>query len=419
MGTIYKRYHRKNGVTLDTFVYQGTYVDRNKVRQQVSLKTSDRLVAKARLRDLELHSTDQAEDASEVLGAALNYFIDIACAPKPIATRKSYEQKSAHLGRLMGGVDLAVLSIEHTERYVATRLAEGAHSHSVHKEMIVLRGALKSARQRKVWRGSLEDTVPKVKANYVPRETYLTWTQFDAMAQHLVPELPNNSKLDTVLNSEVLRTERAFFCLVIAFTSARLGELYKLRWSDVDRNRATIKIPKGKTKGRTMQIATLLWPWLLAFGERAGWTGPIVREWGNVRRDLALACKRAKVPKVTPNDLRRTFASWLKQNDVDSAAVAQLMGHSSTRMVDLVYGKLDGATLARAIGRLPGGVVQRCAGVTHDEASDGEHGTHGTIAKTAAAANSLVELATTAVLTVPGDGVEPPTHGFSVRCSTS
>jgi integrase len=63
-----------------------------------------------------------------------------------------------------------------------------------------------------------------------------------------------------------------------------------------------------------------------------------------IKRELARACARAGVPRVTPNDLRRTFATWLKQSDVDSAVVAAMMGHSSTAMVDRVYGKLDEAS---------------------------------------------------------------------------
>jgi hypothetical protein len=30
------------------------------------------------------------------------------------------------------------------------------------------------------------------------------------------------------------------------------------------------------------------------------------------------------VPRVTPNDLRRTFATWFKQKDVDSVVVASM-----------------------------------------------------------------------------------------------
>jgi integrase len=52
--------------------------------------------------------------------------------------------------------------------------------------------------------------------------------------------------------------------------------------------------------------------------------------WIAGKRRLGCACERASVPNVTPNDLRRTFATWLKQQDVDSAVVANMMRHGST-----------------------------------------------------------------------------------------
>ena len=56
---------------------------------------------------------------------------------------------------------------------------------------------------------------------------------------------------------------------------------------------------------------------------------------------------------MSPNELRRTFASWLKQAQVDSFVVAQLLGHSSSRMVELVYGRLGARTLESVVNRLP------------------------------------------------------------------
>lgn len=59
------------------------------------------------------------------------------------------------------------------------------------------------------------------------------------------------------------------------------------------------------------------------------------------------------IPRVSPNDLRSTFGSWLKQRGVDSMIVARLMGHTTSRMVELVYGKPNDVTLANALALLP------------------------------------------------------------------
>jgi integrase len=59
------------------------------------------------------------------------------------------------------------------------------------------------------------------------------------------------------------------------------------------------------------------------------------------------------IPFVSPNDLRRTFASWLVQNGVPLLTVATLLGHSSTRMVEKVYGRLSAKNMDDAIAALP------------------------------------------------------------------
>lgn len=133
------------------------------------------------------------------------------------------------------------------------------------------------------------------------------------------------------------------------------------------------------------------------------------------KRELARACERAGVPRVTPNDLRRTFATWLKQRDVDSAVVAAMMGHSSTAMVDRVYGKLDEASYRRAIAKLPRGDVSLprrhdpdChAGVTSAARNAGEDGTHGTTAKLRLVTDSDEESAICSGCGVRAEGLEP------------
>ena len=135
-------------------IYYGNYVDlRTGRRCQKSLRTADVKVAKLRLRDLELATTDSGSHASETLDAALSYFVDIVHATSPEGTVTCYRQKARHLSDEMGSMMVDQLKAEHVERYIAKRCgngpeSDGAHRHSVHKELIVLRGALKSARAR-------------------------------------------------------------------------------------------------------------------------------------------------------------------------------------------------------------------------------------------------------------------------------
>ncbi len=159
---------------------------------------------------------------------------------------------------------------------------------------------------------------------------------------------------DELARHEARKHNRALYCLLIAFASPRRSELEALDWQHVELGRGVIRVPKGKTIACTMALHPVLRPWLEAMH---GGSGPIVQLWSNMGRDLPRACERAGVPRCTANDLRRTFASWLVQAGVSLLIVSRLLGHKSTRMVDLVYGQLADATLASAIGRLPGAVT--------------------------------------------------------------
>ena len=396
MGKLYKR----GGI------YHADYTDRAGQRIRCSTRTSDPQVAKQRLRDLELATTDRAPHSTETLAHALSYFIDVACAAKPTPTIESYQQKARHLARLIGTTLLDLVDRETIERYIAARLSEKAARHSVHKELVVLRGALESAHERKrtVTTGAV---VPKFRAAYVPRTTYLTPDQFVALVDHLVPAAPARAKERTLREREQRRNRRALYCLLIALASPRSGEVEAMEWRHVDLGRGILRVPKGKTISRVVAIHPVLRPWLEAMAEDSG---PIVEPWTNVRRDLPRACERAGVPRCTPNDLRRTFASWLVQAGTSLLVVSRLLGHSSTRMVDMVYGQLDEATLAAAIQRLPGGCD---AGVTYDLTHKAHGGTPGHGALSPSITNSVENPRSSSVDAVPGDGVEPPTRGFS------
>jgi integrase len=415
MGTLNKR----DGI------YYGNYVDlRTGRRCQRSLRTDDIKVAKLRLRDLELATTDSGPHPSETLDVALRYFVDVVHATSPEGTVTCYRQKARHLSDEMGSMMVDQINREQVERYIAKRCghgpeSDGAHRHSVHKELIVLRGTLKSARARGTFHALVADVVPPFKSGYVPRETFLTPDQFMALSKHLIVSRPN-PKPATVLHEHDRRVKRTLYLLLSGLAACRKGELEMLRWELVDLARNLITVPKSKVriggaKARVIPIHPVLRPWLEALHEG---TGPLIEPWSSVGRDLPAACRRAGVPRVTLNDLRRTFASWSVQAGVPAKVVANLMGHTSTRMVDLVYGRVGPSDYEAAIARLPGG-NQSHAGYTFDVKNGGTHGTAGNAIAQAAIVNSVEESTISAGFEVPRVGIEPTTRGFSVRCSTN
>src|SRR5262249_53559859 len=72
----------------------------------------------------------------------------------------------------------------------------------------------------------------------------------------------------------------------------------------------------------------------------------LFRHDGNFRRALAAACKRVGIPSLSPNDLRRTHAKWLRLAGPSPASLAPVMGHADSRMVERVYGRVDAMELA-------------------------------------------------------------------------
>ena len=217
-----------------------------------STGTSDKAVARARLRDLELGTRSKEGLPTTTLDQALAYYIEVACAEKPAATIHSYKHKACHLARVLGDTTVDQLDKEILQRYIAQRLEENASTHTIYKELVTLRGTLRSAKDRGLFHGEL-NIIPSFKARYQPRSTYLTPMQFMALAEELSPP-------------------RRFFCLIIVFASCRLGELLRLQWEDVDFHRGVIRVPKGKTRSRVVPIAAQLHP-LVGGLRRRYWSG--------------------------------------------------------------------------------------------------------------------------------------------------
>lgn len=171
---------------------------------------------------------------------------------------------------------------------------------------------------------------------YKPRERALTY----AAAQKLLAELT---------------ADRAARVAFIVATSANWNETERARREDVSANFSSVLIrgTKRATRHREVPIVSRDQRSLLEHAmKHAGGTGEsLFTPWLNVRRDLQQACERAGIPAVSPNDLRRTCATWLRAQGAPPHLIAPVMGHVDSRMVERVYGRLPTDQLAARLSQ--------------------------------------------------------------------
>ncbi len=443
------RLYKKNGGT----VWYGYYYAADGKRRIVCTKQQDRAAARAVLRQLEREEQTSLGPSAAAQGGptvadVLNDFIDKGCMDVAAATTSMYTQKAGHLLRLLGGEPIGSLTLDRVQAYITERLEEGGAKESVRKELVTLRRALMLAHDRKLLAVDPRGLIPRFRVPYVPRDRYLPEQEFEWLLAALKPE-------------------RRLWLLCAVYSGGRLSEVEGIRWDGIDWQRGLMLLPGTKTMKARRWVP--LHPQMRAVLETIDTdkrVGTIVEPWGNVRRDLAVAvnavnarrameaAQRGEKPPapmahVSPNDLRRTFASWLKQRGVDSMVVAKLLGHTTSRMVELVYGHLNDASKIAAVGQLPSVAMPEVTAKADRPARHKRWRRHGgavvplrpaqeTRAEGGAGAAPGSKWVAEPLLpvrreqrlrrqprqdpsqvAVPRDGVEPPTRGFSVRCSTS
>ena len=160
----------------------------------------------------------------------------------------------------------------------------------------------------------------------------------------------------------------------LRYTGARPGEASNLEWDDIDLDKAVIVLHEHKTsrtqrvkKPRVIPLHPVVLK-LLIHIRRRGEPGPLVflnhRKTAWNRSNLSLRVRRAREAAGIPDDaklygLRHGFGTRGVLAGVDLKTLAELMGHTTTRMTEH-YVHLAGqqahlaAAMLRANGRRPG-----------------------------------------------------------------
>ena len=405
----------------------------NGVRVQRSTQCHDRRAAEVRARELERDASDPAHAAARKasLSDALQLLLrlddeEIRAGRRSADTKAFHERKAGHLIRVFETKDdvrvpfpLADLGAPEVDGYISTRRAEEASDQTIAKELLVLRKALRLALRARLWLGRVDQVIPVAfSPGYEPRKRFLTPDELAKLLAELTPD----------------RAARAAF---IVATSAcwRETELALTEDISLDLRSVLLRGTKRKTRFRTVPVVSPVQRSLVEYALRyaAGEGESLFQPWGNVRRDLAAACERAKIERASPNDLRRTFANWYVAAGVPLFPIAQAMGHKDTRMLERAYGRQSPDQLAVAFSRALGLAPDCSAGATEPAEKAGSGGPDGPSGMDSATSPQLALFAENqrarrtlqsdeprcaSQEAVPGGGIEPPTRGFSVPCST-
>lgn len=303
---------------------------------------TDKTAAGLVLRRRERERADPAHHAahtSTVAVAAVRLLKELEKTCKSPHTYEMYRQKARHVVRLLGDLRLVSISHEDAMRFVTTRETEGAHPHTVHRELTTLRLVLRSAARAKEWTGDTKAIIPRYATKYVPRTRWLTEDELLAVSAHLEPG-------------------RAAVLAFAVATSGNFGETFAARRGDIAAAGVTVRGTKRATRKRTVPVMGHTWPLLAyALAWADGEPPALFRPWSNMRRDVAAACRRAGVEPFTSNDLRRTCATWLVKRGVPLELAAKVLGNT-VAMLRKVYGQLD----AEDVGRLVNERLDRSAG---------------------------------------------------------
>lgn len=276
-----------------------------------------------------------------------------------------YEKKGLPLLELLGKTTtLTSIGAKEIRRYIVER-SESVKGTSIAKELTTLSMAWEMAKKDGIELPAFEDLIPAdFAAIYVPKTRWLPENEVEAFC--------------TVLNPKRV----PLFLYLVSTGSTYPSEVEKVRPGFVQGY--VVHIPGTKATGRDRYVHVPSYARKLFKRALAGLKPSGFEPWSNIRGDLhdgarllsmcndcraqSIAWARheigatkppkdkcqacVKTPEVmgcSPNDLRRTFCQWLVRSGVPYELAAAMVGHSTTKMLQQVYGKRDAGAVAKLV----------------------------------------------------------------------
>ena len=260
-------------------------------------------------------------------------------------TKKRYASSVANLRAHFGDVPLSEIAPEGIDEFKEARLADKVRAATVNRDLAVLRRMLRIAETRRLIAASPFREVEMLEERKERRQPHILTFKEEEKLLAVAPE------------------QIRVLAVLILDTGLRSGrEALPLEWNDLDFVNDAIRIKESKTLAgiRIVPMSGRCKAELLAWRKRLG-TEFSKYVFANPRRPHThLTSFRRAWPKVLKAagleyfwiyDLRHTFASRLTWAGVSPVFVAQIMGHSSTGILQ-TYAKATDEYQRSAISRL-------------------------------------------------------------------
>ncbi|MDT5270309.1 MAG: hypothetical protein QOH49_2495 [Acidobacteriota bacterium] len=156
-------------------------------------------------------------------------------------------------------------------------------------------------------------------------------------------------------------------------TGMRRGEIFKLRWFDVDFQRGLIHIrdAKGKdtkTVSRDVPMSEAVREMLERQPKTGGHVFPSPKTGGqlvDIKRPFGLACDAAKIKDLRFHDLRHTAATRMADAGINVVVIAEILGHGDIRTTKRYAHAMDEAK-REAVEKLAKSGANRQTGVKNE-----------------------------------------------------
>jgi integrase len=266
-------------------------------------------------------------------------------------TQKVHDTSAKHLLGFFGVLQLAAITPQLVETYIANRKMDGVGNRTINIELTCFKCHLRMA-ERWDWLARNPFRFVRLLNEGPFRARYCSREELGCLLQSSPPWL-----------QEVVR--------FAVSTGMRRGEIASLRWEQVKLAEGLVVLEETKTgQTRGVPLNETAQHILRYRPKRIGcpyvfWNPETGKPWADITHVFGKACRRAGIVGLRFHDLRHTCASYMVQAGVELQVVKEILGHKDLRMT-LRYAHLAPRAKLEAAKRLDAFLLDGvCKGALH------------------------------------------------------